>query len=739
MPSKGPAYTLIMTQGSTTALTPAPAPAHWATANDAVGHICSGKGNFNNLWQLVGALCQLGMASLVEPVLDTIKIDSPAWVVQRAAVLDQAQMLPGGIINWESRAQLFADNLEALSIANPKLAMLGDFWREHQEDYALLGASDGNYQVLSKREPVIFAGFVGGLIDHRALTRFWTYRRVAYQMPRAMAFDGAGYGWVLDRVLETTDRTLHGFSCAIYVVEPDPASACILLNLHDLRPWRDRLRLFVGPQAQHEFEQALEKNSHWDLPGNFLSECISARPALDLQAATKTVANIRAQRDAALSSVIKAHYSAITLEEWANRFEAAEAGRKKLKILGMTSRYTTVLQYSMDELGEAIRSAGHEFVLCKELDDQSASVPEIQVIHDQKPDLLITISRLRHENSRLPKNVPALCWDQDNLPCMRTDATRQSLDAFSYVAGLGALQGYEQLDWPRQNSILAFLAAATHRYSNAPASAELLEKHRCTFSYTSNASGSPESLFEESRRAYEKDARLLAFFDRVAGKILSQANTGYAWDLARLTRCFDESCQHEPAQIPPAVRQAMISHLRSLTDRAFRHVALGWVVEYCQKHNATLRLYGKGWESNPRFAEYAQGFLPPGEEVRAVYQASDINLQIIETGFLHSRALDGLAAGGFFLYRLAPEARQYGKSSPHHDASGTGDRLCHLRPARREHRSTDRWRVGLRTDGHSSGPSQRALPNARYLGSCSFRGSTSSTSGRDHFRRTGAI
>ena len=64
------------------------------------------------------------------------------------------------------------------------------------------------------------------------------------------------------------------------------------------------------------------------------------------------------------------------------------------------------------------------------------------------------------------------------------------------------------------------------------------------------------------------------------------------------------------------------------------------------------------WENNPRFAKFAAGFLAPGEELRTVYRASEINLQIIETGFLHSRALDGLAAGGFFLYRLAPEARE---------------------------------------------------------------------------------
>jgi hypothetical protein len=157
------------------------------------------------------------------------------------------------------------------------------------------------------------------------------------------------------------------------------------------------------------------------------------------------------------------------------------------------------------------------------------------------------------------------------------------------------------------------------------------------------------------RRGYAGEAR--AQFDRTAQEILTRARTGYAWDSARVTVLLDDNIKSGNSPLSDAARHTMILHLRSISDRAFRHVALGWVAEYCRKNNRTLRLYGKGWESHPQFAQFAAGFLPPGEEVRALYQASDINLQIIESGFLHSRSLDGLAAGGFFLYRLAPEAR----------------------------------------------------------------------------------
>jgi hypothetical protein len=146
-------------------------------------------------------------------------------------------------------------------------------------------------------------------------------------------------------------------------------------------------------------------------------------------------------------------------------------------------------------------------------------------------------------------------------------------------------------------------------------------------------------------------------FDQVVREVLTRAKNGYAWDSARIAILLDEVIKAGNYSISAAARAEIIMHLRSISDRAFRHVALGWVADYCEKKGKTLRLYGKGWETNPRFATFAAGFLEPGEELRTVYRASEINLQIIETGFLHSRALDGLAAGGFFMYRLAPEAR----------------------------------------------------------------------------------
>src|ERR1700721_3171710 len=98
----------------------------------------------------------------------------------------------------------------------------------------------------------------------------------------------------------------------------------------------------------------MERNEHWSIPAMTISERIRLRPAV--------------------------------------------SGGRPLRVLGVTSRFTTVLQYSMDELGAAVRAAGHEFILSKEPDDQTAEDSSLRLIAEHKPDLLVLISRMRYEN-----------------------------------------------------------------------------------------------------------------------------------------------------------------------------------------------------------------------------------------------------------------------------------------------------------------------------------------------------
>jgi hypothetical protein len=90
-------------------------------------------------------------------------------------------------------------------------------------------------------------------------------------------------------------------------------------------------------------------------------------------------------------------------------------------------------------------------------------------------------------------------------------------------------------------------------------------------------------------------------------------------------------------------------HLWRWWDRRFRHEILSWAARYATQRGRALRLYGAGWERHPTLAPFACGPAHNGAELLAIYRAAAINLQIMPAGFLHQRALDGMAAGAFFL------------------------------------------------------------------------------------------
>ncbi len=563
----------------------------------------------------------------------------------------------GGQTPWSSRARRFAANLKSLQSHTPAGAEVVSQASSHLAHFELHQTADGNYQVLDTRQPLP-TGWVGGLQNHKAAAHAWQFDRTKPSMPLPLAFDGLAFGWPLLRVLETTANSYLNYSCAAYILESEPVVLAMLLHMHDLQPILagTRTRWFVGTDPATllaEYKTALRKNPTWTLPGQFVRCQVHARPPLDLEAATIALRDERAKTRSAHFASATDHYSKRTPAAWAKRFTEAQTGGTPLRVLGITSRYTTVLQHSLAELQSAATAAGATFDIAIEPDDHSLENPFLEKIAADKPDLIVQISRLRYENPNLPKNVPFLCWDQDNLPFMRTPEAKANLNPLTYVAGHGAIYGYGHLDWPADNCIFCQPTGAAHRYSAQPASPDLLAKHACDISYISNASGTPESLQAELADRWSRGSTIATLFARLCTQIHTESLTGRAWDDIALRQLITNSPEMS-GKANPSLENELQMDLHRFADRCFRHATLQWISRWCLANNKTLRLYGNGWQNHPELARWAAGIAQPGEETRAIYQASRINLQLIESGFIHSRALDGLAAGGFFLTRHVP-------------------------------------------------------------------------------------
>jgi hypothetical protein len=571
----------------------------------------------------------------------------------------------GGLIPWASRARRFAANAAALAQTSPDAAARIQTAAGELKHYELHQTGDGNFEILDLRKALPL-GWLGGMANHKVAGDAFQFDRQKTAVPQPLAFDGVSFGWLLLRVVEATENSFLSYSCPIYILEPDAVAVAMLFHMHDLTRLiaGPRLRWFVGESAEAVlggFRAAAEKQASWTLPGTFVRSLLTERAALDLQGAVAAVQATREAARQACRSRIAAYYADKTQSYWRQRFEEALAGaqqetgrREPLRVLGLTSRFTTVLQYSMAELQAAVRAAGMEMEVAIEPDDQSLENPWLEKIAEFKPDLIVQISRMRYENPGLPANVPFLTWDQDNLVCMRTPQATASLDGLTFVAGQGALHGYAYMNWPARNVILCHLASATHRYQPRALSPAEEKELACDFSYLSNAAAAPQVLCDQHMPRFGGGGwgAAQAFGELCDGILASPLDPqAVPWNEPSVREALLKIATQRGIRLPDETVRELILSALLVADRTFRHQTLQWVSDFCKDAGKTLRIYGSGWETHPTLAPHAAGVARAGGHLQAITQATRINLQIIGTGVLHPRLLDGLAAGGFFMFR----------------------------------------------------------------------------------------
>jgi hypothetical protein len=618
------------------------------------------------LGHYVRALAALELGVAARRILSAIRSEHSL----PADISGPIERLPSGVIAWSSRRRRFQANLRALEACGvagaPLLAAWEDPAERCGERYELHQAVDGNFFVADTHagQPggalPAWKSWLGGgvLMDFRGATATIVRSDFEPQPRLPLAFDGIGYAWLVPHVLAISDHAYMNYSPPVYVVEPDLPALCMVLHMHDLQAClaSGRLRLFAGPDGAERFTTALREHSGWTPPGSFVFHPLRPRPALDLQGRVESMTAERAAKRQQTAQRVAAYYARFDAAAWHRRFAEAGAQGPPLRVLGITTRYSTVLRYSMEELQRAANAGSGtcrlQMEISQEPDDQSLEIDALERIDRFQPDLLVTISRLRHEDPDLPRNVPALCWDQDNLPCMRLPAVLEDLKGLTFVAGHGAVSGILHLGWPHGACILCHPAGRTHHYQPGTPTAEERSQFGSDVSYLSHASGAPEALRDSFRPKWQDDSRrYLAVFDGCTEQVLQRGGGTATADDTALGAMIRAVAEDAKVPLTPALEQSFLMDLRLIRDRMFRHEALHWASDWCASRGKRMRLWGNGWENHPTLSRWAAGTALPGEQAETVFRATILNLQLIETGILHSRLLDGWAAGGFFLIR----------------------------------------------------------------------------------------
>lgn len=459
---------------------------------------------------------------------------------------------------------------------------------------------------------------------------------------------GLDLGWLWQMLAKApvSAPMMPGFTPPLFFLTADIHRLAAVLHLHDLSGvlGSGRARLFVGNDAVETFAASLTRDL--DVPWPRLSvtlepgiwpigQTLDSILAAAGQSVERELAGVRRRLDAAYRAADP-------------RGVAALLADPAQRILGITSRFTTVLQHSMRDWLSAFESMGGATRLLIEAQDHERVHPltMARACEQFRPTLIVMIDHYRAEIPVLPQNLPCVMWIQDLLPNIFNPSAGARQGRYDYHIGYATRDMHDELGYPRSRFMMAMPGFNHRRFEMRPPDAEERRAFGCDIAFISHASLPADRIVQ---------AEVAAHNSPEAAKLL--------WSVyERLRAVYDAGqCLTEPADIRQVIQDAAIDtgirasdprsvetfFVQRVNNALFRHQAIGWAADL----GVDLRLYGKGWDQHARFARFARGVADNQTQFAAICRASAINLQVTPLGTVHPRLLDGIAAGGFYLLR----------------------------------------------------------------------------------------
>lgn len=561
-----------------------------------------------------------------------------------------------GIIPWHLFSGRFAQNLRVLQQTCDFAERVEAAWHEAREHLELHQAATGQRVVFDRRlgqggdwRPVF-----GDFRPQPSLKQLTAQFRGGILSP--LVLDGVGLGDQLPWLYEASVETFLGASTRIYVVEPSYLGLAVALHLQD---WRapctsGRVVLCVGPTAYDQFEERLKATPWLALP------TFTVRPP----PWEPTSGDSAEKRIAAAANHLTASYHELRREVervyagrdaawWAGRFAAARAGAQPpLRVLGITSRFTTVLQYSMRDALAAFAAQGCETHTLIEPDDCARMTPfeMLKATRAFEPDLVLMIDHTRQKHAAgLIDNVPVVAWIQDRLDWLFNRDVGAALGPLDFCMGFCRRELVERYSYPADRFLQCEMGTSP-AVLGADRDAAPDSRFVCDVAYATNRNRVPEKLHAEHRRLYGDEHRPLcdAIYEELRAR-LSRNELNAGLDLDHFVRLLEE---HAGKAIPEPKRHELIeNYVRPLVDQLLREQTVAWTAAWAERTGHRFHLYGHGWNQHPQYARFARGFVAHGPELGAAIRGAAINLHAGCNRAFHQRMLDGLAARGFFLLR----------------------------------------------------------------------------------------
>lgn len=495
---------------------------------------------------------------------------------------------------------------------------------------------------------------------HQPTETFESIRRqVDNRVIAPIVIEGVGLGEYLPLYVAATHRTMNSSSPFVYQMETDWTALVVAMHLAD---WTElladpRVILCAGSDAYEQLDRAIAATPHAPLP----KAIVWTPPWMNASAGRtesllKRHAEARHNQISKLRDEVQEQYAARDASYWARRFEAALLGDgPPLRVLSITCRFTTVLQYATRDALATLESIGCETRVVIEPDDQShvSPVVALEAIREFEPDLILLIDHTRASQPAIMiENVPVLTWIQDRLPWLFDEKVGHAMGPLDFVMGQGKRDLVTRYAYPSERFFSCDMATDVARLT-APVSELDVDASRfdCEIAFATHASETPE-VFTQMRLAECDNPKGLAIIEAICKSLRERQAAGSLNGALNFNVFVAEIEASLGASLSEAARDALIDQFaRPLAERMIRQETLHWAARWARATGGRLHIYGDGWSEHPSFAEFARGTLEHGPELGEAFRRAKVNLHSGCNLALHQRVLDGLAAGGFFIAR----------------------------------------------------------------------------------------